>query len=103
MLVVIFEVWPKAGHADAYFERAAALRPRLEAMDGFISVERFESVSEPGKFLSLSFWRDAAAAEAWRDDAEHQLAQAAGRDELFANFRISVADVSRTYDMASRL
>jgi len=103
MIVVVFEVWPKPGRADAYFEKATALRPLLEAMDGFISVERFESVSEPGKFLSLSFWRDEAAAVAWRNQAEHKLAQATGRDELFSNFRISVADVQRAYDMAGNI
>lgn len=103
MFVVIFEVRPKAGKADTYFERASELRPLLEAMDGFISIERFESVGEPGKFLSLSFWRDAEAAAAWRNVAEHRLAQEEGKRDLFEDFRITVADVARSYDMASTL
>jgi heme-degrading monooxygenase HmoA len=102
MIAVIFQVTPKDGRAGDYFELAGELRPEVEAIDGFISVERFESVSEPGKFVSLSFWRDAAAVEAWRTHAGHMLAQARGKDEVFADFRISVAEVTRDYTMADR-
>ena len=79
MIAVIFEVWPKPGKAGEYFEIAASLRGELMQIDGFISIERFESVSEPGKFLSISFWRDEAAVAAWRGVEGHRNAQAKGR------------------------
>ncbi len=97
MIVVIFEVTMKPGKADAYFDLAAALRPELEKIDGFISVERFESLATPGKYLSVSFWRDEEAVAAWRSHAGHGAAQARGRDEIFADFRIRVARVLRDY------
>ncbi|MCB9966284.1 MAG: antibiotic biosynthesis monooxygenase [Geminicoccaceae bacterium] len=102
MIAVIFELWPKPEQRDAYFELAAELRPLLEGIDGFISVERFESVSEPGKFVSLSFWRDEAAVAAWRSLAEHRLAQARGRGQIFADYRLRVAEVSRDYGLTDR-
>jgi heme-degrading monooxygenase HmoA len=102
MIAVIFEVTMKEGARDAYFDLAASLRPGLEAIDGFLSVERFESVTTPGKFLSLSFWRDAAAVAAWRADEDHARAQARGKGEIFADFRIRVAEVTRDYTLADR-
>jgi heme-degrading monooxygenase HmoA len=102
VIAVIFEAWPAEGRAQAYFDIAEALRPGLEQMDGFISVERFASVSEPGKLLSLSFWRDEAAVARWRDLAEHRRAQAAGRDGVFADYRLRVAQVSRDYGLNRR-
>ena len=103
MIAVIFQVKPNDGRAGDYFELAGGLKPEVEAIDGFISVERLESVSEPGKFVSLSFWRDAAAVEAWRTHAGHELAQARGKDEIFSDFRISVTEVMRDYTMADRV
>ena len=103
MIAVIFEVWPKDGRAQDYFETAVALRPELEKIDGFISVERFESLTEPGKYLSLSIWRDAAAVEAWHGHGGHRAAQKRGKDDIFADFRIRVADVLRDYGLADRL
>jgi heme-degrading monooxygenase HmoA len=103
MIAVIFEVTMKDGKADAYFEIAASLRPLLEGIDGFISVERFESMTNPGKYVSLSFWRDEAAVAAWREQAEHSLAQARGKSEIFADFRIRVASVLRDYSLADRV
>ena len=103
MIAVIFQVKPKDGRAGDYFDLAGQLKPEVEAIDGFISVERFESVNEPGKFVSLSFWRDAAAVEAWRTQANHELAQARGKAEIFEDFRISVAEVMRDYTMADRV
>src|SRR3546814_16290382 len=91
MIAVIFQVSMRDGRAADYFEIAARLRPELEKIDGFISVERFESVSTPGKYVSLSFWRDEAAVAAWRTLAEHREAQRRGKAEIFADFRISVA------------
>lgn len=102
MIAVIFEVWPKTEHRHAYLEIAAALRAQLETIDGFISVERFESLSEPGKLLSLSFWRDEAAVAAWRNLAAHRQAQARGRGEIFADYRLRVAGVIRDYGMTER-
>ena len=79
MIAVIFEVWPKPDKKQNYLDIAAALRPILEHIDGFISIERFESLTEPGKILSLSFFRDEAAVAAWRKTQDHRRAQAAGR------------------------
>lgn len=102
MIAVIFEVWMKDGQTDRYFDLASSLRPRLQDVDGFVSVERFESVSTPNKFVSLSFWRDEAAVAAWRADSKHAMAQALGRDEIFADFRITVAETIRQYSLADR-
>ncbi len=103
MIAVIFEVTPKDGRAGDYFDAAAKLRPELEKIDGFISVERFESLTTPGKYLSLSFWRDAAAVAVWRGHGDHRAAQQRGQREIFADYRISVAEVMRDYTMAQRL
>jgi heme-degrading monooxygenase HmoA len=102
MHAVIFEVWPKEEGRQEYLDIAAALRPRLEGMDGFISIERFESLSEKGKILSLSFWRDDAAIAAWRRVEAHRLAQAKGRGELFHDYRLRIAAVIRDYGMSER-
>ncbi len=102
MIAVIFEVTMKDGKAEAYFELAASLKPALGGIDGFISVERFESTTTPGKYVSLSFWRDEAAVAAWRDHAGHGLVQARGKSEIFADFRIRVASVMRDYSLADR-
>jgi heme-degrading monooxygenase HmoA len=102
MHAVIFEVWPKDKGRQEYLDIAAALKPRLEQMDGFISIERFESLSERGKILSLSFWRDDAAIAAWRRVEAHRLAQAKGRGEIFADYRLRIAAVVRDYGMQDR-
>jgi heme-degrading monooxygenase HmoA len=102
MIAVIFEVWPKPERKKEYLDIAARLRPILGKIDGFISVERFESLTEPGKILSLSFFRDETAVQAWRATNEHRLAQAKGRREIFANYRLRVAGVVRDYGMHER-
>jgi len=102
MYAVIFEVEPKPGRESDYLEIAAALRPEVEAIDGFISVERFASLTTKGKLLSLSFWRDEAAVRLWREHQEHRLAQAKGRGEIFADYRISVVEVRRQYGLFER-
>src|SRR6185503_5680509 len=102
MIAVIFEVEPADGRRDAYLDIAAQLKPKLEQMDGFISVERFESLTTKGKILSLSFWRDEAAVAGWRELAEHRKAQAAGRGGIFADYRLRVAGVIRDYGMSER-
>ncbi len=102
MIAIIFEVQPAEGRRDAYFDHAARLKPALEKMDGFLSIERFESLTTPGKLLSLSFWRDEAAVAAWRNHAGHRLAQAAGRGGIFADYRLRVAGVIRDYGPRDR-
>ena len=102
MIAVIFEVWPADGRRDEYLDKAAALRPRLEEVDGFISIERFESLTQPGKILSLSFWRDEAAIARWRRVEEHRAAQRAGRGGIFRDYRLRVAAVLRDYGMRER-
>src|ERR1041385_4215800 len=102
MMAVIFEVWPQDGHKNEYLDIAAALRPMLTEIDGFISVERFESLSEPGKILSLSFWRDDKAMEAWRYFELHRSALAKGRAYVFQDYRLRVAIIIRDYGMNDR-
>jgi heme-degrading monooxygenase HmoA len=102
VIAVIFEVWPTDGHRQKYLDTAANLRPLLDKIDGFISVERFESLTEPGKMLSLSFWRDERAIEDWRRLELHQTAQARGRAEIFNDYRLRVAAVIRDYGMLDR-
>ena len=102
MIAVIFEVVPAPGRRDAYLGKAADLRPLLDGIDGFLSIERFESLSVPGKVLSLSFWRDEEAVKAWRNGAEHRQAQAMGRDGVFADYRLRIASVIRDYGMVER-
>jgi heme-degrading monooxygenase HmoA len=102
MIAVLFEARPRAGQKATYLSIAAALRPALDAIDGFISIERFESLSEPGKILSLSFWRDEAAVREWRNVGEHRAAQRAGRQTVFEDYRLRVASVLRDYGMHDR-
>ncbi len=102
MIAVIFEVEPAADGHDSYLAHAARLRPLLEGRDGFISVERFQSITNPGKLVSLSFWRDEAAVRAWREDAEHRTTQAAGRAGIFDDYRLRVAEVTRDYGLFER-
>jgi len=102
MIAVIFEVWPAEGRATEYFELAAALRAELERMDGFISIERFQSLTAPGKYLSVSFWRDEDALRNWRNLENHRRAQAQGRGGIFADYRLRVASVLRDYGMRDR-
>jgi len=102
MIAVIFEVEPREGKKDDYLDAAASLRPLLAEADGFISIERFESLSKPGKILSLSFWRDEAAVEGWRNIEAHRQVQAAGRTSIFSTYRLRVASVLRDYGMDER-
>ena len=102
MIAVIFEVWPRAGQEQAYLDAAASLRAQLETMDGFISIERFGSLSQPGKILSLSFWRDEAAVAAWRNAEAHRQTQMAGRAGVFDDYRLRVAHVVRDYGLRER-
>jgi heme-degrading monooxygenase HmoA len=102
MHAVIFEVWPTQEGRQEYLDIAAALRPELDKIDGFISIERFESLTEKGKILSLSFWRDDAAIAAWRRLERHRQAQAKGRGGLFSDYRLRIAAVVRDYGMNDR-
>jgi heme-degrading monooxygenase HmoA len=102
VIAVIFEVEPRDGRRQDYLDIAAELKPRLAEIDGFVSIERFESLVTPGKILSLSFWRDEAAVTQWRELSEHRRAQAAGRGGIFADYRLRVAGVLRDYGMHDR-
>lgn len=95
MIAVIFEVVPRDGRRQEYLDVAASLRPRLDGIDGFISIERFESLVDPGKILSLSYWRDEDAVARWRGDIEHRDAQERGRTEILESYRIRIAAVLR--------
>ncbi|MBV8448351.1 MAG: antibiotic biosynthesis monooxygenase [Hyphomicrobiales bacterium] len=102
MIAVIFEVRPKPGRREEYLGLAAQLRPSLEKIDGFISVERFESLTEPGKILSLSFFRDEKAVDAWRNTQGHRRVQRKGREEVFEDYRLRIAGVIRDYGLRER-
>ena len=102
MIAVIFEVRPVEGQRARYLELAAALRPELETIDGFVSIERFESLVEPGRILSLSFFRDEAAVAAWRNRPSHRATQALGRGGVFEDYRLRIAAVVRDYGMSDR-
>jgi heme-degrading monooxygenase HmoA len=102
MIAIIFEVWPADGRKGDYLDLAARLKGELERIDGFISVERFQSLTDPDKLLSLSFWRDEAAVTAWRRDAAHRAAQTAGRAGIFRDYRLRVAAVVRDYGPNAR-
>jgi heme-degrading monooxygenase HmoA len=102
VIAVIFEVRPNEGQTDAYFQTAVDLRPRLEKVDGFVSVERFRSLAAPEKILSLSFFEDEDAVRRWRQTDVHRAAQCAGRDHIFADYRLRVARVLRDYSMLDR-
>ncbi|MDH3762725.1 MAG: antibiotic biosynthesis monooxygenase [Gammaproteobacteria bacterium] len=103
MLAVIFEFEPVAERRQDYLDFAAALGPELETIDGFISIERFESLSQPGKLLSLSFWRDEAAITQWRNLEKHRAAQSAGRSGVMADYRLRVASIIRDYGLRDRV
>lgn len=102
MIAVIFEVLPHPSGKQAYLDIAASLRPHLEEIDGFLSIERFESLSQPGKLLSLSYWRDEQAVQAWRNLEVHRQAQSDGRSSVFADYRLRVAEVIRSYGLHDR-
>jgi heme-degrading monooxygenase HmoA len=102
MIAVIFEVWPADGRKETYLDIAAALRADLDRMDGFVSIERFQSLTDPNKLLSLSFWRDEQAVKQWRDHIAHRAAQRKGRGGIFADYRLRVAAVVRDYGISDR-
>ena len=102
MLAVIFEFWTDPKHADVYWDHAKTMGELVKDADGFISIERFESVTEKGKFVSLSFWRDEDAVKAWRNRIQHRAAQSAGRAGAFSNYRLRVAEIMRDYSMDQR-
>jgi heme-degrading monooxygenase HmoA len=102
MIAVIFEVEPDPDRRQEYLGLAAALRPELEKIDGFISIERFQSLTDASRILSLSFFRDEAAVAAWRTLEAHRRAQAKGRSGIFRNYRLRVASVIRDYGLHDR-
>ncbi len=102
MIGIIFEVWPKDGRQDAYLSMAGEMRSLLDGFDGFLSVERFQSLTEPGKLLSVSFFRDQEAVDRWRNTVAHREAQAMGRQDFFDNYRIRVVECLRDYSKSER-
>ena len=102
MVSVIFEVWPHPDHKAGYLDWAAELKPQLERMEGFISIERFQSLTDPDKLLSLQFWRDDACLTAWRNLEAHRAAQSAGRTTMFREYRLRIAEVTRDYGLNAR-
>jgi heme-degrading monooxygenase HmoA len=102
MIAVIFEVMPADGRKQEYLDIAKSLRPHLDSIDGFISIERFESIYTPGKILSLSFWRDEESVKQWRNTEDHRLAQDQGRNGVFKDYRLRVATIIRDYGMFDR-
>ena len=102
MIAVVSELWPTVGRRDDYFALSLELRPALEAIDGFISAERFESAIEPGKYLSFSLWRDATALAEWRNLEEHRLIMVKGRTGVLRDYRIRVTQVLYDYSMENR-
>lgn len=102
MIAVIFEVEPAPGRKQDYLSTAAALKPQLEQIDGFISVERFQSLTNPDKLLSLSFFRDEDAVKTWRNTAHHRNVQSAGRAGIFRDYRLRIAAVIRDYGLHER-
>lgn len=102
MVSVIFEVWPHPAHREDYLDWAAQLKEELLKMDGFISIERFQSLTDPGKLLSLQFWRDESCLAAWRNLQAHRAAQSAGRATMFREYRLRIAEVVRDYGLNER-
>lgn len=102
MIAVIFEVSPADGQRERYLDIAAALAPQLPGIPGFISIERFQSLADPGKILSLSFWTDEGAVARWRNRASHREAQVLGRASVFRDYRLRVAHVARDYGLRER-
>ena len=102
MIAVIFEVWPAENKREAYLSLAASMREELMKMDGFISIDRFDSLYDSGKMLSLQFWRDEASIEAWRLHLDHRRMQVLGRNGVFKDYRLRVASVVRDYGMSER-
>jgi len=104
MIAVIFEVWPADDdRRGQYLDIAASLRDDLSKIDGFLSIERFQSLADPDKLLSLSFWRDEKAVREWRNLTSHRLAQGKGRNGVFENYRLRVASVMRDYGLNDRI
>ena len=102
MIAVIFEVSPAEGKLNDYLDMAARLKPELDKIEGFISIERFQSVTDPGKILSLSFWKDEPSITQWRNVELHRMAQREGRRSIFNDYRLRVASVIRDYGMKER-
>ena len=102
MIAIIFEVMPAEGQKDAYLDIAATMRPMVEQVEGFISVERFQSLTNPDKLLSISFFEDEDAVHRWRQLAAHRNAQSKGRNGVFSDYRLRVCHVMRDYGMFDR-
>lgn len=101
-IVVLFEVKPTKEGMKRYLELAGKLKPFLNGFEGFVSAERFTSISEDGKLLSMNIWESEEALSRWRNVVEHRMSQAEGRDKLFESYKITVCNVIREYGMNNR-
>lgn len=102
MIVVVFEAIPAPGKWDGYLDIAASLKPELSKIEGFVSIERFRSISHPEKVLSLSFWKDEESVAKWRNVELHRIAQQAGRKTVFDDYRLRIGSILRDYGMNER-
>ncbi len=102
MIAVIFEFTPAPGRFSDYMDLVGQLKPELDKAEGFISLERFESITAPGKFVSLQFWRDEESVAKWRNVQKHREAQKRGRGGIFTSYRLRIAGVIRDYTMDGR-
>ncbi len=102
MIAVIFEVVPGEGKRGSYLDMAAQMRPLLDDIDGFVSIERFQSLTQPHKLLSLSFFKDESAIAQWRNLSAHRAAQTRGREGVLADYRLRIAHVVRDYGLFDR-
>lgn len=103
MIAVIFEFTPAPGRFADYLDLVGQLKPELDQAEGFVSLERFESITMPGKFVSLQFWRDEESVAKWRNVQKHREAQKQGRGGIFSSYRLRIAGVIRDYGMDDRV
>ncbi|HJA07813.1 MAG TPA: antibiotic biosynthesis monooxygenase [Candidatus Mailhella merdigallinarum] len=101
-IVVLFEVTPTAEGRQRYLELAASLKKLLAEAKGFIRAERFSSLTEEGKLLSMNLWESEDDVDAWRNTLDHRISQMEGRNKLFKKYTITVASVIREYGNTSR-
>jgi len=97
MIAVLFEAMAVSEKRDRYFQLAEQLKPLLSDIDGFISIERFQSTTNPEKFISLSWWKDEEAIKHWKKNVHHKLAQDEGKSTIFSFYKINVLTSTREY------
>ncbi len=101
-IVVLFEVTPTKEGMEKYLELASMLKPMLSGFDGFISAERFQSLNNEGKLLSMNVWENEEAIEKWRNTLSHRMSQLEGKNKLFESYKITVCNTIREYSNTDR-